>query len=616
MKQILLLLRIYGVMVLLFLVAKPCFIMAQPLEVRGDWAFSDLMDIWLHGLPLDLATAGYVAAPLWLLLGVSLWVRVPHLKAVYKVYMALVSALLALIWVSDACLYTFWGIKLDGTVWNYLDQPGGALSSVSAGYALTVVLSILLLGVGTWTIVGRLLPAEVQPVKRRRLLLSVAWILLGGLLFLGIRGGIGKSTANVGMVYYSDRQFFNHAAVNPVFSIASSLKRTKDFAAEYDFFEEAERARIYSSLHYSTKSEAVDSLLRTNRPNVLLILMEGCGAQFVHAVNPEADPRITPNLNRLAKEGITFSRCYANSFRTDRGTVSTLSGFPAFPDFSVMKQPSMAGKLPGIARSLRRVGYQTEFLYGGDINFTNTNGYLLATGYERTYGETSFPASVRRTHDWGVTDAIAFDSLSARISRYPTNRPWHLGFLTLASHEPWEVPYDRIKGDRIANTMAYLDDCVGRFIDHFRRTPQWANTLIILLPDHGIVYPEGITDVDERKSHIPLIWTGGAIKGPRLIETLCNQSDLAATLLGQLGLPHDDFRFSRDVMSRTYTRPSAIHTWSEGIYYLDESGISVVNLLTKPASLFRESPRSSRSRQNAAKAFLQTSYDHLGQLSR
>ena len=97
-----------------------------------------------------------------------------------------------------------------------------------------------------------------------------------------------------------------------------------------------------------------------------------------------------------------------------------------------MKLPGKCGRLPSIAASLRRAGYATEFLYGGDINFTNTNGYLLSTGYERTYGETSFPASVRRTHDWGVTDRIAFDSLYARIVRYPTSRPWHLGFLTLA----------------------------------------------------------------------------------------------------------------------------------------------------------------------------------------
>ena len=220
---------------------------------------------------------------------------------------------------------------------------------------------------------------------------------------------------------------------------------------------------------------------------------------------------------------------------------------------------------------------------------------------------------MRRTHDWGVTDRIAFDTLYARITARPaaSARPWHIGFLTLASHEPWGVPYDRIKGDPIANSMAYLDDCIGQFVEKLRRTPQWTNTLIILLPDHGIGYPEGITDTDERKSHIPIILTGGAVREPRQIDKICNQTDLAATLLGQLGLPHEEFRLSRDVLSATYTHPSAVHTWQEGIYYKDDSGISVVNLLTHPVSTFRESPHPSARRVNAAKALLQTSYKLL-----
>ena len=221
---------------------------------------------------------------------------------------------------------------------------------------------------------------------------------------------------------------------------------------------------------------------------------------------------------------------------------------------------------------------------------------------------------MRRTHDWGVTDRIAFDTLYQHVLRQPADRPWHIGFLTLASHEPWVVPYDRIKGDKVANSMAYLDDCIGHFIGRLRRTPQWANTLVVFLPDHGINYPEGISDADERRSHIPLILTGGAVKEPRTVTALCNQTDLVATLLGQLGLPHGEFRFSRDVLSDTYRRPSAVHSWSEGIYYKDSTGISVINVLANPVSVMRSAPNPSPQREKAAKAFLQTIYDDLGAL--
>lgn len=611
MRQFLILLRYYLTLVLLFAAAKPCFVIAQAEEVREGVTWADVaVSVW-HGLPLDLATAGYASAAVWLFLGISLWKKIHALHYIYKVYVAIVAFILSVVWVADACLYGFWGTKLDGTVWNYLGQPEGAVSSVGGGYMMCATLATLLVGYAVFTVMERIVPHELAPTRRRELW-TAAWILAGGLIFLGIRGGTGRSTANVGMVYFSDRQFLNHTAVNPVFSIVSSLFKTKDFTRECDFFSEEERARRFSMLHYDTQGTPSDTLLTTERPNVLLIIMEGCGGQFVHAIDSLSDASVTPSLNRLAGEGVVFSECYANSFRTDRGTLSTLSGWPAYPDVSVMKIPSLCQKLPSIASTLKKAGYSTGFLYGGDINFTNTNGYLLATGYERTWGDTSFPLELRRTHAWGVTDHIAFDTLFQKVTHIPDSHPWHMAFLTLSSHEPWEVPYNRIRGDNVANSMAYLDSCIGQFVTRLRHTETWKNLLLILIPDHGVNYPEGISDTNPRRSHIPLIWTGGAVRQPRRISAICNQSDLAATLLGQLRLPHDDFPFSRDVLSKTYTHPSAAHVWSEGILWKDASGESTLNLLSKPASVLSESPAPSARRVNAAKAYLQTIYDALG----
>ena len=119
--------------------------------------------------------------------------------------------------------------------------------------------------------------------------------------------------------------------------------------------------------------------------------------------------------------------------------------------------------------------------------------------------------------------------------------------------------------------MYYLDQCLGDFIQRFRQTKVWDNTLVILLPDHGIPYK----DIDERHplmNHIPMIWIGGAVKEARRIEQVCNQTDLPATLLGQLGLNHDDFTFSRDVLSKSYTQPFAINTYTEGFSVNDSAG--------------------------------------------
>lgn len=613
-----LLLKFYFGLVLFFLLSRPLFLLYN--GSLSDMAF--LPGVLLGGLKLDFSTAGYLSIPLWLALLTSIWLKVPRFRLCYTLYIIAISLLLALIFVGNACLYGFWGIPLDGTVFVYLDQPGGAAASVSFLYMVCALAAIAVVAVGLIYFLKKTFPSSLTAFPalkgvKMKIIATLGSLPVAGLMFVGIRGGFDKSTNNVGTAYWTDVQILNHAAVNPAFSLFYSLSKSRDYTKEHDYFPEAERAKVFASLGYSALSVDTEPLLATNRPNVLIILMEGCGASFVNAVNPDADPEVTPNLNRVASEGIVFTRCYANSFRTDRGTVCALSGYPSFPDVSVMKLAAKCGALPSIARSLSRAGYQSpDFLYGGDANFTNTKGYLLSTGYVKINDQQAFTPAERKTHNWGVTDRITFDRLLAMIGQRPANsaKPWHTAFLTLASHEPWGVPYNRIPRDKRLNAFAYLDDCIGRFIAKFKTMPQWRNTLIVILPDHGISYPDGIGDADPRKSHIPMLWTGGAVRGHRVISRICNQTDLPATLLGQLGLPHGDFRLSRDVMSKTYTHPSATHTWSEGTYYMDESGLTVLNLVTKPQTITVDSPAPSPFRRNAANALLQTAYDDLGSL--
>jgi len=607
------LLKFYFALVALFVAAKPLFMLFNGAAARGV-AFPDYCAVVWHGLPLDLATAAYLTALPWLAVLLSVWVkRSRFARALYILYVCAVSVLLSLIWVADACLYGFWGFKLDGTVFNYLDSPKGAAASVSATYLVLAVGAILLLAAGSFVWLRRLYPsrsAEPTPVNgvAARPAATLLLLLAGGLLFLAIRGGVGRSTANVGMVYYSDNQFLNHSAVNPAFSMFYSLKKARDFGSQADFFPEAERAARVAEMRYDTLTVDPDTLLRTARPNVLIVLMEGLGGTFVESVG--GAPGITPHLDSLAAEGVVFTRCYANSFRTDRGTVCTLSGYPAFPDVSVMKLPAKSRTLPSIAATLARAGYRNDFLYGGDKNFTNMNSYLLGTGYHKVYGDTDFPVADRRTHAWGVTDSLTFERLYRMVGAHPKGERWHTAFLTLASHEPWVVPYARIPDDEVANAMAYLDHCIGRFVRRIRHTAAWENLLIVFLPDHGIAWPKGLAEEDPRKWHIPMIWAGGAVKGHRVIDKICNQTDLAATLLGQMGLSHGDFRFSRDVTSRMYRYPCAVHTWSGGVALIDTTGYTVCDLASsRPIA---DKPRPSAARLRRAKAFLQTCYDDLG----
>ncbi|MEG2157638.1 MAG: sulfatase-like hydrolase/transferase [Bacteroidaceae bacterium] len=575
--------------------------------VERGFSLFDVGEVLSSGLPLDFATAGYFVILVWLFALIGSWIRIPACRTLHLLYIGLVSVLLALIFVADCCLYTFWDFKIDATIFNYLDTPEGITSSVSVLYLVVAFVVTLVFALLFFFVLRCSLPRVILPIKRRVLSTSIL-LVFGGILFYFIRGGVGKATANTGMVYYSSHQFLNHSAVNPVFSIFSMIGKTQEFEKKGNYYPEQQRAQLFSELQYNTQSEESDSLLNTSRPNVLVILMEGFGGTFVEPLGGE--PGVTPHFNRLSTEGVFFTNCYANSFRTDRGTVCTFSGYPSFPDVSVMKVPEKNRTLPGIASSLSAVGYSTNFVYGGDVNFTNMQSYLRATGYQNVVGDKSFTAEERKTHGWGVTDRIMFDYMYQQLVSNKSKKPWHTAFLTLASHDPWMVPYHRIKNNEVANSMAYLDDCLGKFVARLRKTPQWKDLLIICLPDHGIEYPKGLTELEKRKYHIPMLWLGGAVKQPRKIEQLCNQTDLAATLLGQMGLRHDAFRFSRDVMSKTYRYPCAFHTFGNGFSFIDSTGYSVFDVVSQRT--IKDAPSISPRRIDLGKALLQTSYDDLG----
>ncbi|MBR4921385.1 MAG: sulfatase-like hydrolase/transferase [Prevotella sp.] len=570
-ERVLYLVKFYVATVLIFLVAKVFFMLYH---YDALFTVGDIFDVLRHGLSLDLSTSLYLLTVPFLLTIISLWVRIP--KPVFRVYYFIAAVLLALAFVADTSLYEFWKFKLDASCLQYLETPTEAMASVSTWYILFRLVVIILLTIAIYWIYVKITPQFPKlTANSQKLIATLIALLLIPLMVIGIRGGIDESTTNIGQVYYSQNQFLNHAAVNPVFSFFASFEKTASNNVTYHFMDDKECDEIVSQL-YNTQSIDSDTLLTTQHPNIVIILLESCGGEFTE-IGGRAD--ITPNLSRLAREGIYFSNCYGNSWRTDRGTVCTWSGYPSFPTMSVMKIPSKSRSLPNIARTLKEQrDYQTYYIYGGDINFTNMRSYLVSGGFETLKWKADYTKEEQESAQWGVRDDITLDTVYDLITDHHSpitthHSPLLIGYSTLSSHQPWDVPIYHFD-DEVYNSFYYLDQCIGNFIDKLRKSAVWDNILVIMLPDHG--FPYKVRDEsDPLLNHIPMIWVGGAVKAPKRIEQVCNQTDLPATLLGQLGINHDEYTFSRDVLSKTYTQPFAIHTYDDG--YTMTDSVSFVN---------------------------------------
>jgi phosphoglycerol transferase MdoB-like AlkP superfamily enzyme len=439
----------------------------------------------------------------------------------------------------------------------------------------------------------------------RRLIQLAVLLVVFGLDFLAIRGGVTTAVANVSKVYFSDNIAINHAAVNPTFSFISSVSSGDDLS-RYDYFEQELCQSQFARIMAQNSAEPTEKLLNGQRPNIVMIIAESFGRSTIDEV--VGGQSVAPNFQQFKGEGVWFENMIASSFRTDRGVLATLSGFCAQPTMSVMKYPQKASRLPSIAGALRDVGYSTAYIHGGDLNFTDMAGYLYATGFDKLVAlkDLSFDAP---TSKWGYADDVLADYFIDFIAQKSAeSRPYFAVWQTLSSHEPFDVPQSVFE-DKMLNSMHFADSCIARVVEALKQKQQWDNTLLIIVADHAYLYPYGIAASAVTRHRIPMLWMGGAIKEATNIENYCSQSDLAATLLSQLGLD-----YSRFVMSRNIFAPNAeqfgYYTFNNGFGVVKSSGATIYDCTTEQIISQQESAEDVAT----GKTLLQTTYSIIKQL--
>lgn len=574
MKQIIWFVKTYATFVVLFVLQKPLFLFLEKGSATQpvDNIFTELPAVIWHGLPLDLSMAGYLSVIPGFLSIAVVWLKRDLVKPIMNIYFIIASLFITCSFLLNASLYPYWKYPLDSTpLFYFFTSPADAIASVSIWQVILSIVILIVLTIGVWFTLrmrgekrqqysrysygyggfGSGKRNRFDDFDRHRGRTSIILLLLTGLLFLPIRGGITVSTMNTGQAYFSQNAYLNHSAVNPLFSLFESITHQEDFASQYRFMKDKEADKIFATMT-STSDENTYPLLneatfKKGTPDILIVIMESFANDIIPSMGSYKDVAVC--LDSIAQQSILFTRFYANSFRTDRGMVSILSGYPAQTTTSIMRYPRKTSQLPSIARNLVKYkNYKTTYYYGGDADYCNMRSYLVSQGYQHIISDANFPIE-DKISKWGVPDHILAAKMMKDIkAQQNEKRPMLRILQTSSSHEPFEVPYHRLKDKRL-NAFAYTDSVMGAIVREYRKLPRWKNTLIVFVPDHVGGYKENLNDHDRSRYQIPLILAGGAISRPMKVGIIGSQHDIAATLLGQLGVEHREFTFSKNMMS-------------------------------------------------------------------
>ena len=555
---------------------------------------AEILNTFWRALRLDISMAAYISvlpAIFYIILLFLPSVKIP--KIIAKSYVIFFVTLFSTIAISNLNLYREWGSKINYRAVDIaINSPKEAIASTSSS-PLILLFSILFayLVCSIYISSKFILYKIVDRTKSLGIKLTLSFLVLIA-LFLAIRGGWQLTPINQSMAYFSNNIVLNHASVNTEWNLIQDVINNKfDNENPYKYYEKYEAKKIVSAL-FKKPSQSTVKVLKSERPNIVLIVLESFTAELVGSLGGEQG--VTPNIDNLAAEGILFEQVYAAAGRTDKGITATISGFPAQAIRSIIKQNAKHEKLPGIAQELAFNSYSTSFYYGGESEFFNIKSYILSHGYKTLVDKHSF-LSKDMNSKWGTYDEKVFSKQMKDMDT--VKQPFFSTILTLTNHEPFELPVkSHFPGDNVENkfrsTTFYTDSCLGAYLKEAKKKPWYKNTLFVILADHSHRLPANLAEHDPRRYRIPLLFFGNMIKpefrGTRISKT-GNQTDLVATILNQLNIDPIRYKWSKDLLNPG-TQSFSFFNWDNGFGFVTENQIISFDNVGKKIILRKNSP--------------------------
>ena len=520
----------------------------------------DLIHAFITGLRFDLIVTVYVLLPL--VIGLLFKKGLSNRKS-YTVWLTFVSSVMIFLAIVELDFYHEFHTRLNSLVFEYMkEDPTTVLSMIWYGFPVVTYLIIIGLMITAlffiFTVNSRINQAKSTD-KTRYSLRMTAFLVVLLISVVSARGTLRQGPPlRWGDAFQSNYLFANHLGLNGVYTLAKAVIGTKK--GDNKWLKKMPLADADSTVEemiLTPSDQLIDPeyspVLRsyhahvglTQKPlNVVFILMESFSGEYVGALGH--DEGITPEFDKLAKQGLLFNRFFSNGTHTHQGMFASLACFPNLPHYEyLMQQPEGSNHFSGLIQMTADRGYQSMYVYNGDFAWDNQKGFFGAQGMQRFIGRHDFVNPVFSDPTWGVSDQDMFDRAAEELQKMPKDKPFFAFLQTLSNHTPYalptQLPIAKVTGHGELNehltAMRYADWALGQFFKKVMKSDYVDNTLFVLVGDHGFSTPNQVTDIDMLKFHVPLL-----IIGPDVVKkyghsnsTVGAQVDIAPTVAGLMG---------------------------------------------------------------------------------
>lgn len=570
-KQLILILQLAAIFAFLFIFDRIFHIVAFSSSF-ATISWDTFLPIFYHAWRLDLSTLGYVMAlPILLLLFSWLsksW-HYMYLKFL-SIYVSGFIILINLISWANMNLMKVWGEKISWkAIKIFLDFPYETLISSQSYFVYFTGIGYLF-----WTIFCIVLTKKWIFKNNDVTFQHWTWKLIPIYLLLlllditSIRGGWQLSPINSSMSYFSNVPLENQLTANTHWELVQDVLQGDSQAdANFQFFKEVKDP--YDKLPLLKNNDtAFISPFTPKNTNVVLIILESFTADIIEPLGGEKD--VTPFFTSLAKEGALFSNFYASGDRTDKGLIAILSGFPSQAVHSIITEPKKEIHLPSLFQDFKQFKYHTSFYYGGESEFFSTKSYLMNHQVDQIIDLKEFPDDLQRSK-WGIFDEFVFNRQLTDLKNM--KKPFFSTILSLSNHEPFEIPIqpkfkEKTEANLFRNTAYYTDLCLKKYFEEAKKQAWYANTIFILVADHGHRLPKDIYPInDHHRFRIPMLLVGEPLqsvyKGKKIAH-FANQTDIRPSLNAFFGIPLKASQvWSKNILFQSNEKP-IFYSWDGG----------------------------------------------------
>lgn len=532
--------------------------------------FSAIFKAFYFGCRVDLATIGYVS--LTILPFFLVWMSLRHkTNARWIVRLPLYAVVLfsAFVHSGEIAVYYEWGHKLTSRVFTHLVNPGELVRTAAILDVIWFVFYSTIQLVAAYFLIRMVFKPLIlftNRVKLKSWFYPLHFLTLAPLSLLMARGGWQPIAINISAAMFSQSTIINDLSTNSTYYFLQSAAKQNDTALDkvFEGVDLASAQGFRDSLH--TNCDGYDLFLDTIRPNLVFVVLESWVADAISYSGKIENS--TPNFDDLIGEGVYFSNCYATSGTSEVGNASIFSGYPALPGVSLTLNQDKSRNVLAINQTLKPYGYSSSYLFGGDLKYGNIGAYFLDHQFDDVKDESYF-SHVKIRGKLNVYDTDLFDEFIKQLN--DRKEPFLSVAFTGSTHSPWDIPAEWnhfYAGNEagIVNTIRFADYALALFIEQAKKQPWFDNTLFVFVADHGRTCPSNASHLAPEFFRIPLLFWGKPIKEEfrgANIDRISSQSDLLATLLGQMQISAQDYPYSRNQMCSNIL-PFAIYTSTLG----------------------------------------------------